>query len=114
MRNRQSLIDELDWMYNRMHQSGLGEKAESILYKHNASEKDDDPIEGFMVTMTDHDLEESIKDMKREYNLKSIDTTQDYIYSLTSGEEEVSREYATGFLDACKMISREYDIDLDI
>ena len=69
--SRSQLIDEIDKMYGTAFKIGesVVEKVEKILEKHNASEDDSDPNEGFFVTMSDEDLVKTIEELKPLFNI---------------------------------------------
>lgn len=110
---RGKLIDKIDLIYEKMCQRGLESEAEDILLNNNASEDDSDPYEGFMATMSDYDLQNAITEMEQAYSKVEPNSVQSMIYALISRTLDVSDDYADGFLDACKMIMKEYNIHLD-
>lgn len=111
--NRKRLVDKLAQMYEKMYQAGLENYAADILNNNNASEDDSDPNEGYMITMSDYDLQNAITEMEQVYSNFNPDTVQSMIYALTSRTLDVTYDYTDGFLDACRMIVEEYGIPLE-
>lgn len=110
---RARLTDELDWIYTKMCQDGLESEAEDILVNNNASEDDSDPDEGFMATMSDYDLQNAITEMKQAYSKVYPEGLQSMITALISGTLDVSNDYADGFLDACKLVMKEFGVSFE-
>lgn len=111
--DRSKLIDELDWIYEKLCRRGLEDNAEDILTNNNASEDDSDPDEGFMVTMSNKDIQTAIREMKQAYSLIEPDSVQSMVYALQSGTQDLSPDYCEGYLDACRAIVQEYGISIE-
>lgn len=111
---RDYLIDKLDKCYTMMGQNGMGDTAEDILIDNNACESDEDPNEGFMCTMSNADIEDAISQMEYYLNRLNPQTVQQKIDAIQSGSMDITKEYADGFLDACKMVQDEYGLSLNI
>ena len=106
---RQNLINEVDRLYELMYSNEHGDEAEKILIRYGANESDEDPNEGYMNTMTDDQLRKTIVEFRRIL-FKSV---QKYIDDYVNGYADgASQDYIDGFLDACKLINREYNINL--
>ena len=93
---------------------GMESTAEDILLDNNACESDEDPDEGFMCTMSNADIEDAISEMEGYLNKVDPQTVQQTIDAIQSGSMDITKEYADGFLDACKMMQDEYGLSLDI
>lgn len=67
--SRSSLIDTLSKLYDDSYTVyDMGDQVEEILERNGASEDDSDPDEGFFVTMSDRQLQESIYEIKNLFN----------------------------------------------
>lgn len=111
---RDYLIDKLDKCYNKMIQHSMESIAEDILIDNNACESDEDPNEGFMCTMSNTDIADAISEMEGYLNKVNPQTVQQQIDAIQSGSINITKDYADGFLDACKMLKDEYSLSLDI
>lgn len=111
---RDYLIDKLDKYYTLLWENNMASIAEDILMDNNACESDEDPNEGFMCTMSNTDIEDAISQMEYYLNRLNPQTVQQKIDAIQSGSMDVTKDYADGFLDACKMMQHEYSLSLDI
>lgn len=111
---RDQLVAKLDRYYNKMIDHDLESTAEDILIDNNACESDEDPDEGFMCTMSNTDIEDAISQMEGYLNKVDPQTVQQTIDAIQSGSMDITKEYADGFLDACKMVQDEYGLSLNI
>ena len=111
---REYLIDKLDRCYTLMCQNNMEDIAEDILDANNACESDEDPKEGFMCTMTNTDIENAISQIEYHLNIWNPQTVQQKIDAIQSGSMDITKEYAKGFIDACKMLQEAYSLSLDI
>ena len=111
---RDYLIDKLDKYYTLLWENNMASIAEDILMDNNACESDEDPNEGFMCTMSNTDIEDAISQMEYYLNRLNPQTVQQKIDAIQSGSMDVTKDYADGFLDACKMMQDEYSLSLDI
>ena len=113
MANREKLTDALDYWYDKVCGIGMDSEADDIILNNNASEDDSDPNEGYMVTMSDEDIANAIAELKAIHDRINPQTLQDMIYALNSNTQDVTKDYAQGFLDACSWFADEYGIELD-
>ena len=111
---RDYLIDKLDKYYTLLWENNMASIAEDILMDNNACESDEDPNEVFMCTMSNTDIEDAISQMEYYLNRLNPQTVQQKIDAIQSGSMDVTKDYADGFLDACKMMQGEYSLSLDI
>ena len=62
--SRRKYMDMID---NILRETGKNEEIESILDRHNASEDDSDPYEGYFVTMSDEDLKAAYEEILKKF-----------------------------------------------
>lgn len=92
-----SRYDYMDMIDDIIRQTGNREEVEEILDRHNASEDDSNPEEGYYASMSEDDLKSAYQEILKSIELDPESDPESYYYSLSSRND--TTEYEQGWLD---------------
>lgn len=98
-----SRYDYMDMIDDLLRQTGKYEEIEEILYRHNASEDDSDPDEGYYASMNETDLRLAYEEILNDIEINADSNPKAYYASLSVKRNLTA--YEQGWMDgyeACK------------